>query len=143
MTNRKTLLLIFATTFCPLLIAGVLTNEHFSSSLGQKQQGSFLDYEYFLTDEQTKTQKAQWKLIIPNQLNDFDNQYEKLTKIKTALGKRSNQVTIIKLDQDNKLVSDNIYIAAPNGQVLLAYQKELVGKPLYKDLTHLIRSNEK
>jgi hypothetical protein len=163
MKKNTTLLLILATTFCPLLIAGVLTHESFSSSLGKKQNGTFLDHEYYLPNsrpsqetqlsqethlgqEAKKSQEfkqKQWQLLISTQLNGFDKHYDKLNKIKTALGKRSTQVVITKFEQDEKLSHQKIYIAAPNGHVLLAYQKELVGKPLYKDLSHLIRSNEK
>ncbi len=148
MKNNKILLLILATTFCPLLIAGVLSHENFSSNLGQKQNGRFLDHEYYLASshqnqETQEVKQKQWQLLIPDQLNDFDKHYDKLSKIKTALGKRSTQVVITKLEQDEKLSDQQVYIAAPNGHVLLAYQKELVGKPLYKDLSHLIRSNEK
>lgn len=148
MNNNKTLFLILATTFCPLLIAGVLSHDNFSSSLGQKQNGEFLNHEYYLasshqSQENQAIKESQWQLLIPTHLDEFAKHYDKLSKIKTALGKRASQVVITKLSPDEKLPSQQVYIAAPNGHVLLAYQKELVGKPLYKDLSHLIRSNEK
>jgi hypothetical protein len=64
----------------------------------------------------------------------------KLNKIKTALGKRSGRVDILTTQLEYS-PTKSVYIATPKGQLLLAYQDKDIGKPLYQDLTQLLRSN--
>lgn len=153
MKKHKVLLLILATTFSPFIIAAVLTSNYFSQQLGQKQYGTFLNESIYVTDIGNETQdlqNKQWLLVIsPNNIN-YDKVFNKLKNIKTALGKRSDRVniminsTIRHSTKDQTQVQkheDLVYIASPQGQVLLAYSDELIGKPLFKDLSHLLRSN--
>jgi len=138
MKNNKVLLLILATTFSPFLIAGLLSHENFSHLLNQKQYGTFLTESVFIqqdTDENIKHDI--WHLVTHSDNSDALN---KLKNIKIALGKRQDQVDIIR---STHIPKDKTYITLPNGKLLLAYDQKDVGKPLYKDLKHLIRSNQK
>ena len=152
MKRHKILLLILATTFSPFLIAAILTSDYFSQQLEQKQYGTFLSEEIYLTDTINRSQEfqnKQWQLVISAEHKNYDQIINKLQKIKTALGKRSDRVNInirpvlqqsVKLESDDQK-KDLVYIASPQGQVLLAYRNDQVGKPLFKDLSHLLRSN--
>lgn len=152
MKRHKILLLILTTTFSPFLIAAILTSDYFSQQLGQKQYGTFLSQEIYLTDTFNRSQEFQnnqWQLVISAEHQNYDQIINKLQKIKTALGKRSDRVNInIRpvLQQSVKLETEDqkknlVYIASPQGQVLLAYRNDQIGKPLFKDLSHLLRSN--
>jgi hypothetical protein len=154
MKNNKVLLLIIAVTCSPFLIAAILTTDHFSHQLDQKQYGEFLTTEINISrsdsaDTDTALNSAsnmanQWQLVISPAHKNYDAMSNKLNKIKIALGKRSDLVKVISESSIDtlQLASDStVYIATPNGQLLLAYRDEQVGKPLFKDLTHLLRSN--
>jgi hypothetical protein len=152
MKRHKILLLILATTFSPFLIAAILTSDYFSQQLGQKQYGTFLSEEIYLTDTINRSQEfqnKQWQLVISAEHKNYDQIINKLQKIKTALGKRSDRVNInissvfqqpAKFESEHSNL-DRVYIASPQGQVLLAYRNDQIGKPLFKDLSHLLRSN--
>jgi hypothetical protein len=150
MKNNKVLLLIIAVTCSPFLVAAILTTDHFSHQLDQKQYGEFLTTEINISrsdsaDTDTASNMAnQWQLVISPAHKNYDAMSNKLNKIKIALGKRSDLVKVISESSIDtlQLASDStVYIATPNGQLLLAYRDEQVGKPLFKDLTHLLRSN--
>jgi hypothetical protein len=154
MKNNKVLLLIIAVTCSPFLVAAILTTDHFSHQLDQKQYGEFLTTEINISrsdsaDTDTALNSAsnmanQWQLVISPAHKNYDAMSNKLNKIKIALGKRSDLVKVISESSIDtlQLASDStVYIATPNGQLLLAYRDEQVGKPLFKDLTHLLRSN--
>lgn len=160
MKNNKVLLLILATTFSPFLIAAILTTDFFSQQLDQKQYGEFLTTEFFLPSTEfvnsnpitnssvpnslMKDNSAQWQLVISPAHKNYDSISNKLNKIKTALGKRADLVNVLATETINsKLLAskDTVYIATPKGQLLLAYRSDQVGKPLFKDLSHLLRSN--
>jgi hypothetical protein len=160
MKNNKVLLLILATTFSPFLIAAILTTDYFSQQLEQKQFGEFLTTEFYLPSSVTAessslpdhsiannsmfTTPRQWQLVISPAHKNYESFANKLTNIKTALGKRSDLVNVLSTDSINTqpLASTNtVYIATPKGQLLLAYRNDQVGKPLFKDLNHLLRSN--
>jgi len=165
MKNNKVLLLILITTFSPFLIAAILTTDYFSQQLDQKQYGEFLTTEFFLPSTETvisnsvsnssvsntsvpnslmKNNSAQWQLVISPAHKNYDAISRKLNKIKTALGKRADGVNILSTETiDSKLLASKhtVYIATPKGQLLLAYRSDQVGKPLFKDLSHLLRSN--
>lgn len=154
MKNHKVLMLILATTFSPLLIAAILTTDYFSQQLEQKQYGKFLSTEIYLSDIiedeselsshfNTLPQK-QWQLVIPSNHKNYQPVFNKLNKIKTALGKRSDLVRVVSshnIDIATLASEESVYIATPRGQLLLAYNDNQVGKPLFKDLSHLLRSN--
>jgi hypothetical protein len=134
MKNNKVLLLILATTFSPFLIAGLLTSDYFSSQLSQKQHGTFLTESIFI---QQDLNKDIWHLVTHSENKEI---LSKLEKIKIALGKRQDQVDVI---SSTAIAKDTTYITLPSGELLLAYSHKDIGKPLYKDLKHLIRSNQK
>ena len=143
MKNNKVLILILATTFSPFLIAAILTTDYFSQQLEQKQYGKFLTSELYLLPNNKPT--SQWQLVISATHKNHDEIFKKLSNIKTALGKRSDLVNVLSthtIDAQSLANNESIYIATPNkGQLLLAYTHEQVGKPLFKDLSHLLRSN--
>ncbi|MGK0248768.1 MAG: hypothetical protein ACI910_001501 [Oleispira sp.] len=150
MKNNKVLLLIIAVTCSPFLVAAILTTDHFSHQLDQKQYGEFLTTEVNISrsdsaDTNTASNMAnQWQLVISPAHKNYDAMSNKLNKIKIALGKRSDLVKVISessIDTPQLASDSTVYIATPNGQLLLAYRDEQVGKPLFKDLTHLLRSN--
>jgi hypothetical protein len=154
MKNNKVLLLIIAVTCSPFLVAAILTTDHFSHQLDQKQYGKFLTTEINIArsdsaDTNTVSNPAsnidnQWQLVISPAHKDYSAMVNKLSKIKIALGKRSDLVKVISESSIDtlQLASDStVYIATPDGQLLLAYRDDQVGKPLFKDLTHLLRSN--
>ncbi len=154
MKNHKVLMLILATTFSPLLIAAILTTDYFSQQLEQKQYGKFLSTEIYLSDiieDESKLSsylntlpQKQWQLVISPNHKNFQPVFNKLNKIKTALGKRSDLVRVISshnIDIATLASEESVYIATPRGQLLLAYTDSQVGKPLFKDLSHLLRSN--
>ncbi|MFT4763335.1 MAG: hypothetical protein ACI9OH_000421 [Oleispira sp.] len=150
MKNNKVLVLILTITFSPFLIAAILTTDYFSQQLDQKQYGEFLTSEFYLpkleaeVSDPISTSAGQWQLVISPAHINYDAISNKLNKIKTALGKRSDLVNVLSTTDINAkpLASENtVYIATPNGQLLLAYRNEQVGKPLLKDLSHLLRSN--
>ena len=146
MKNNKVLLLILTITFSPFLIAAILTTDYFSQQIDQKQYGEFLTTEFYLprSDSSLLDSSTQWQLVISPSHKNYDILSNKLNKIKTALGKRSELVNILSTPSiDSKLLAseNTAYIATPNGQLLLAYRNEQVGKPLFKDLSHLLRSN--
>lgn len=133
MTNNKTLFLILGMTFSPFLIAALLTSDYFSNKLTQKNNGNFVTEPTYL---ENKLSPLHWHLVI--QENNTLG-LEKVKNIKTALGKRSDLVDIVIV----KNLDSAAYIATPEGQLLLAYQQADIGKPLYQDLKHLLRSNTK
>lgn len=159
--KSNALFLICAMTIFPFLCAWVLTFDYFSISLSQKQHGTFLERTQFLPlmtdlpfDQSTSSnsslsQPLSHKLPSNNDVMINKNVWhivanennkavlEKLHKIKTALGKKSNLVDII---TTNNLPAA-AYIATPEGQLLLRYQHSDIGKPFYHDLKHLLRSN--
>ncbi|MGK0405947.1 MAG: hypothetical protein ACJAR6_001327 [Oleispira sp.] len=148
--NNKVLLLIIAVTCSPFLVAAILTTDYFSHQLDQKQYGEFLTTEINISrsdSEYTNPESNmanQWQLVISPAHKDYDAMLNKLNKIKIALGKRSDLVKVISessIDTPQLASDSTVYIATPNGQLLLAYRNEQVGKPLFKDLTHLLRSN--
>jgi hypothetical protein len=150
MKNNKVLLLIIAVTCSPFLVAAILTTDHFSHQLDQKQYGKFLTTEINISrSDSADTNPAlksanQWQLVISPAHKNYDAISNKLNKIKIALGKRSDLVKVISessIDTPQLASDSTVYIATPNGQLLLAYRDEQVGKPLFKDLTHLLRSN--
>jgi hypothetical protein len=150
MKNNKVLLLILTTTFSPFLIAAILTTDYFSQQLGQWQHGEFLSTEFYLSNSGLEDSNLmpnispQWQLVISPAHKNYAAISNKLNNIKTALGKRSDLVNVISTADINTkpLTSENtVYIATPKGQLLLAYRDEQVGKPLFKDLSHLLRSN--
>jgi hypothetical protein len=165
MKNNKVLLLILIITFSPFLIAAILTTDYFSDQLGQWQHGEFLTTEFYIpksgsenTDSLSNNSESnnsesngsavnsspQWQLVISPAHKNYDVVTVKLNNIKTALGKRSDLVKVLSTTDINSkpLASeDTVYIATPEGQLLLAYSVEQVGKPLFKDLSHLLRSN--
>ena len=150
MKNNKVLVLILTITFSPFLIAAILTTDYFSQQLDQKQYGEFLTSEFYLpkleaeVSDPISTSAGQWQLVISPAHINYDAISNKLNKIKTALGKRSDLVNVLSTTDINAkpLASENtVYIATPNGQLLLAYRNDQVGKPLFKDLSHLLRSN--
>jgi hypothetical protein len=143
MKNNKVLLLILATTFSPFLIAAILTTDYFSQQLDQKQYGEFLTTDLYLPPNSQPTD--QWQLVIFKSHKNHDEIFKRLKNIKTALGKRSDLVNVFStkiIDTKSLANKDTVYIATPNkGQLLLAYTSEQIGKPLFKDLSHLLRSN--
>jgi hypothetical protein len=148
MKNNKVLLLILIITFSPFLIAALLTTDYFSDQLGQWQHGEFLTTEFYIPKSGSNSSEAnsspQWQLVISPAHKNYDAVTVKLNNIKTALGKRSDLVKVLSTTDINSkpLTSENtVYIATPEGQLLLAYSIEQVGKPLFKDLSHLLRSN--
>jgi hypothetical protein len=153
MKNNKVLLLILTITFSPFLIAAILTTDYFSDQLGQWQHGEFLTTEFYIpksgsnsseTDSSETNSSPQWQLVISPAHKNYDAITVKLKNIKTALGKRSDLVKVLSTTDINSkpLASEEtVYIATPEGQLLLAYGVEQVGKPLFKDLSHLLRSN--
>jgi hypothetical protein len=148
MKNNKVLLLILIITFSPFLIAAILTTDYFSDQLGQWQHGEFLTTEFYIPKSGSNSSEAnsspQWQLVISPAHKNYDAVTVKLNNIKTALGKRSDLVKVLSTTDINSkpLASeDTVYIATPEGQLLLAYSIEQVGKPLFKDLSHLLRSN--
>jgi hypothetical protein len=154
MKNNKVLLLIIAVTCSPFLVAAILTTDHFSHQLDQKQYGEFLTTEINISRSDSAdtnpvsnpASKAanQWQLVISPAHKNYDAISNKLNKIKIALGKRSDLVKVVSessIDTPQLASDSTVYIATPDGQLLLAYRDEQVGKPLFKDLTHLLRSN--
>jgi hypothetical protein len=148
MKNNKVLLLILTITFSPFLIAAILTTDYFSDQLGQWQHGEFLTAEFYIPKSGSNSSEAnsspQWQLVISPAHKHYDAVTVKLNNIKTALGKRSDLVKVLSTTDINSkpLASeDTVFIATPEGQLLLAYSVEQVGKPLFKDLSHLLRSN--
>jgi hypothetical protein len=154
MKNNKVLLLIIAVTCSPFLVAAILTTDHFSHQLDQKQYGEFLTTEINISRPGTDYNNTvsnpvsnianQWQLVISPAHKEYSAMLNKLNKIKIALGKRSDLVKVISessIDTPQLASDSTVYIATPNGQLLLAYRDEQVGKPLFKDLTHLLRSN--
>lgn len=149
MKNNKVLLLILATTFSPFLIAAILTTDYFSHKLDQKQYGEFLEVDTYLPLNDEAITKNQWQLVISSSHKNHDALFDRLNKIKTALGKRSELVNVLSTNEstsnmfNGKLrdIDNTVYIATPKGQLLLAYKNEQIGKPLYKDLSHILRSN--
>jgi hypothetical protein len=149
MKNNKVLLLILATTFSPFLIAAILTTDYFSHKLDQKQYGEFLEVDTYLPLNDESITKNQWQLVISSSHKNHDALFDRLNKIKTALGKRSELVNVLSTNESTSNMfngklrdTDNtVYIATPKGQLLLAYKNEQIGKPLYKDLSHILRSN--
>jgi hypothetical protein len=133
MTNHKTLFLILGMTFSPFLIAALLSSEFFSSTLSQKNNGKFVTTPIYL---ENKPSPLHWHLVVQQ---DNSTGREKIENIKTALGKRSDLVDIVIV----KELDSAAYIATPEGQLLLSYQQTDIGKPLYQDLKHLLRSNSK
>jgi hypothetical protein len=150
MKNNKVLLLIIAVTCSPFLVAAILTTDYFSHQLDQKQYGEFLTTEINISRSDSEhtnpASKAanQWQLVISPAHKNYDAISNKLNNIKIALGKRSDLVKVVSessIDTPQLASESTVYIATPNGQLLLAYHDEQVGKPLFKDLTHLLRSN--
>jgi hypothetical protein len=148
--NNKVLLLIIAVTCSPFLVAAILTTDYFSHQLDQKQYGEFLTTEINISRSDSaytnpeSNMANQWQLVISPAHKDYGAMLNKLNKIKIALGKRSDLVKVISessIDTPQLASDSTVYIATPNGQLLLAYRNEQVGKPLFKDLTHLLRSN--
>ncbi|OUS40064.1 hypothetical protein A9R00_07930 [Oleispira antarctica] len=140
MTNKKTLTLIVAMTFSPFLIAALLSSDYSPHQLSQKNNGKFLTTEVYL---ENKPSSFNWHLVIQQ---DNHVGLEKLNNIKIALGKRSDLVDIITVENLSTAApstSTAAYIATPTGQLLLSYKQQDIGKPLYKDLKHLLRSNSK
>ena len=133
MTNNKTLFLILGMTFSPFLIAALLTSDYISHKLTQNNNGDFVTVPTYLENESSP---FHWHLVIEENNNIG---LEKIEKIKKALGKRSDLVDIVIV----KKLDSAAYIATPDGQLLLAYQQADIGKPLYQDLKHLLRSNTK
>jgi hypothetical protein len=133
MKNKRTLVLILTMTFSPFLIAALLSSEYSPHQLSQKNNGEFLTTEVYVDSEHNS---SSWHLVIQQ---DNHIGLEKLKKIKIALGKRSDLVDIITVEK----LDSAAYIATPTGQLLLSYQQENIGKPLYNDLKHLLRSNSK
>lgn len=133
MSKHRTLFVILAMTFSPFLIAAILSSEYFSSTLSQKNNGEFVTTPIYL---ENKSSPLHWHLVIQQ---DNTAGIQKIEKIKTALGKRSDLVDIIIV----KKLDSAAYIATPQGQLLLSYQQAGIGKPLYQDLKHLLRSNSK
>ena len=132
-SNHRTLFLILGMTVCPFLIAALLSSEYFSSTLSQKNNGLFVTTPTYL---ENKPSPLHWHLVIQQ---DNSTGREKIENIKTALGKRSDLVDIVIV----KDLDSAAYIATPEGQLLLSYQQSEIGKPLYQDLKHLLRSNSK
>jgi hypothetical protein len=154
MKNNKVLLLIIAVTCSPFLVAAILTTDHFSHQLDQKQYGEFLTTEINISRSDSADTNSvsnspsnianQWQLVISPAHKNYDAISNKLKNIKIALGKRSDLVKVISessIDTPQLASESTVYIATPSGQLLLAYRDEQVGKPLFKDLTHLLRSN--
>jgi hypothetical protein len=154
MKNNKVLLLIIAVTCSPFLVAAILTTDHFSHQLDQKQYGEFLTTEINISRSDSADTNPvsnapsniakQWQLVISPAHKNYDAISNKLKNIKIALGKRSDLVKVISessIDTPQLASESTVYIATPSGQLLLAYRDEQVGKPLFKDLTHLLRSN--
>lgn len=133
MSNHKTLFLILGMTFSPFLIAALLSSDYLSSTLSQKNNGEFVTTPTYL---ENKASPLHWHLVIQQ---DNRTGRDKIENIKTALGKRSDLVDIIIV----KSLDSAAYIATPEGQLLLSYQQAEIGKPLYQDLKHLLRSNSK
>jgi hypothetical protein len=134
-----------ATTVSPFLIAALLNSDYFSQQLSRKQSGEFLTTAIYLPinshlDSQLDPEK--WHLVTSINHDNHNEIITKLKKIKTALGKRSDRIDILttKIEYPQ---NKSVYIATPKGQLLLGYQDKDIGKPLYQDLTHLIRSNSK
>jgi hypothetical protein len=137
-------------TCLPFLIAAILTTDYFSHQLDQKQYGEFLTTEVNISRSDSDHTNPvsnianQWQLVISPAHKHYHAMSNKLNKIKIALGKRSDLVKVISessIDTPQLASESTVYIATPNGQLLLAYRDEQVGKPLFKDLTHLLRSN--
>jgi hypothetical protein len=154
MKNNKVLLLIIVVTCSPFLVAAILTTDHFSHQLDQKQYGEFLTTEINISRSDSADTNPvsnapsniakQWQLVISPAHKNYDAISNKLKNIKIALGKRSDLVKVISessIDTPQLASESTVYIATPSGQLLLAYRDEQVGKPLFKDLTHLLRSN--
>ena len=142
MKNKRTLVLILTMTFSPFLIAALLSSDYSPHQLSQKNNGEFLTTEVYLDSEHNA---SAWHLVIQQ---DNHVGLEKLKNIKIALGKRSDLVDIITVEKlasaaPSTSASIAAYIAMPTGQLLLSYKQQDIGKPLYKDLKHLLRSNSK
>ena len=143
MNNNKTLFLIMATTLLPFLIAAILNSDYFSQQLSRKQNGEFLTTEIYLPTQINPNKplnQQKWHLVTSITHDNHKEILKKLNKIKTALGKRSDRVDILTTELEYS-PTKSVYIATPKGQLLLAYQDKDIGKPLYQDLTQLIRSN--
>jgi len=143
MNNNKTLFLIMATTFTPFSIAAILNSDYLSQQLSRKQNGEFLTTEIYLPTQilpNKPLNQHNWYLVTSMTHDNHEKIITKLNKIKTALGKRSGRVDILTTQLEYS-PTKSVYIATPKGQLLLAYQDKDIGKPLYQDLTQLLRSN--
>lgn len=116
-----------------------------------KNAGSFLPAGTHLQSEFDQ-QSHQWQLVklVSNDVpcdNSCAQQVSQLHHIVTALGKRSDKAHILVRQFDevetstpDVLESYSAFLAAPNGQFILGYKANQIGKPLFKDLKYLAKN---
>ena len=151
--QKMSLYLILSCTLIPFLLAVLLSTGLWSPDLSQTHHGRFIESEIFINDERLKTSNIkpskakQWSLIsIQNNCKtQCAAQLALLQNIKTALGKRATDVNVLTLDLQQltpaRELTHSVVIAAPSGQLILGYGPKTLGKPLLKDLSHLVRHN--
>lgn len=141
MNKKIPLFLMFAVLIAPFAVSLVLLEN--KDSLGDRANGSWLTQTQYVNVSSERNWQLVWNKKCGQDCTTFINL---LKRVKMALGKRQNKLTIspLVLNKNEKpfaeLQEDRIFIADQNGLLLLSYKANEDGAyKLLKDLKTLMK----
>jgi hypothetical protein len=140
MNKKIPLLLMFAVLIAPFAVSLVLLEN--KDSLGDRAKGSWLTETQYVIPVENRNWQLVWNKNCDVNCTQFINL---LRRVKMALGKRQDKLTINPLTLKDETVthsleSDRIFIADQNGMLLLSYSANEKGAyKLLKDLKTLMK----
>lgn len=140
MNKKIPLLMMFAVLIAPFAVSLVLLEN--KDSLGDRAKGSWLNETQYVQAESNRNWQLVWSKNCGNDCNQFVNL---LKRVKMALGKRQDKLTINPLQlvgspPATSKTQDKIFIADQQGLLLLSYSADEDGAyKLLKDLKTLMK----
>ncbi|WP_432697584.1 hypothetical protein ACQUQP_04325 [Marinobacterium sp. YM272] len=145
--SRLTLWAIWATALIPLGAATLAYTQQWAVTQGRVNQGELQNP--VLTLEQWGGSDdlyiGHWTLLVkPEQrcLQPCRDQLEQLKAIHDALGRDSTRLRVHVAESEPLTLAKGVWLIDPNGNLVLKYRTELIGKPLLKDLKRLLKASQ-
>ncbi|SEG86866.1 hypothetical protein [Marinobacterium lutimaris] len=145
--SRLTLWAIWATALIPMGTAFLAYTQEFSLTGGGTNQGELQNPVLTLNQwgGSSELYTGHWTLLVKPESECRQNcqsQVAQLKAIHDALGRDSTRLRVHVAEAETLDMEQGVWLIDPNGNLVLKYGPELIGKPLLKDLKRLLKASQ-
>ncbi|TCK02256.1 hypothetical protein [Marinobacterium mangrovicola] len=145
--SRVTLWAIWAIALVPVAAASLAYTLDWPLTQGRTNQGELQSPVLTLNQwgGSSELYTGHWTLLVkPEQecRQPCQTQVERLKAIHDALGRDSTRLRVHVAETESLAVEQGVWLIDPNGNLVLKYRPELIGKPLLKDLKRLLKASQ-